>query len=249
MGLFDKLRKNKETNKVSGIAEAIDKSNWLDVLSACLGKMMVIQNNAAKYVVKNRNWNVDFSKGYITFGDDRYTVQFIGSESNSSDTWMWGWNNINHFSESIIALSKETLSKGKKWDLEPLKTSQFDLNNIFNGHTLSIVACGLSDTDYFYYRGHHDAGAIFMAVGNAPKEVFSPVDISEFANITMQCIKQYPINHKIFVESFLKWNKTNFEWNSDNKELVAHFEQDLYIEFETNEEFSRIVGMKTRNNP
>lgn len=241
MGFFDK--KNKDD-----IFSTIDKGDWIEVFSACLGKMIAIQNNAAKYAVKNRDWNVDFSRGYIEFGDDKYPVQFIGSESSSSDTWMWGWNNINRFPEDIIALSKEILTKGKRWGLKPLTIPQFDLNNTYNGHTVSIVACALSDNDYFYYRGPHDGGAIFMAVSNAPKSVFGPVEISEFATITMQCIKQYPINHKIFVESFLKWNKTNFEWNANNDELIAHFEQDLYFEFDKNEESPRIIGIKTKSN-
>lgn len=88
MGFFDKLKKTENTEK--DIFETINKSDWLQVFSAYLGKAMVIQNNAGKYVVKDRNWNVDFGQGYIAFGEDKYPVQFIGSESNSSNSWMWG---------------------------------------------------------------------------------------------------------------------------------------------------------------
>lgn len=243
MGLFDKRKKNDITNEVL-VLDTIDKSDWLKVFSACLGKMMVIQNNASKFVVKDRNWNVDFAQGYIAFGEDRYPVQFIGSESSNSNTWMWGWNNVNNFPENLISLSNEVLNKGEEWNLDPLRLAQFDLNDIFNGHNLSIVACGISKDNYFYYRGPHSGGAVFMAVGNVPSEVNAPVNISEFANLTMQCIQQYPIDHKIFVESLLQWNKTKFDWDKDT--LIAHFTQDLYISFEQSGEYYRITEMNTR---
>ena len=243
MGLFDRLKKNVEI-KQNDVMDTIDKSDWLQVFSACLGKMMVIQNNAAKYVVRDRNWNVDFSQGYIAFGEDKYPVQFIGSESSSSNTWMWGWNNINHFPEKLIALSDEALKNGKEWNLDPLRVPQFDLNDVFNGHNLSIVACGISKDNYCYYRGPHDGGAVFMAVGNVPKEVYSPVNISEFADLTVRCIQQYPIDHKIFVESLLQWNGTKYDWDKDT--LVAHFQQNLHISFEQSGEFYRIAAINTK---
>ena len=35
-------------------------ATWNEIFSANLGKIMAIQTACAKYVVKNRNWNVDF---------------------------------------------------------------------------------------------------------------------------------------------------------------------------------------------
>ena len=58
---------------------------WNDVFSANLGKMMAIQIACGELVVKNKNWNVDFDKGIIAFGNDEYPLQFLGSEANSSN--------------------------------------------------------------------------------------------------------------------------------------------------------------------
>ncbi len=226
-----KIKKAAEDRKPKPIDD-INKSEWFDLFSSCLGRMSAIQNNAAKYVIKNRNWNIDFSKGYISFGDDKYPVQFIGSESSINNTWMWGWNNINNFAENVISLPKAILSSGKKWRLDALTTAQFDLDDVFNGHTLSIAACGLSKHDYFYYRAPHDNGAVFVAICNAPQEVFEPVNVNEFVDIVLLCINQYQINHKIFIENFLMSNKTDFIYGEDKKTLIAHFEQNLYITFD-----------------
>ncbi len=75
----------------------IDTGNWFQVFSACLGKMIAIQTACSEQVVKGQDWNVDFSEGVILFGNQKYPLQFIGSEATSSNTWLWGWENVNGY--------------------------------------------------------------------------------------------------------------------------------------------------------
>lgn len=244
MGLFDKLRKRERERKEIFVGNlAVDTGNWFQVFSACLGKMMAIQTACGELVVKGQNWNVDLSEGVILFGSRKYPLQFIGSESSASSTWLWGWENINGFPEKIIRTARQTKALGDQWGLEPLTTAEFALDDTFNGHNLSIVTCGLAER-CCYYRGPHSGGAIFVAFSDVPEKVFAPVDIHKFVSITTQCIRQHHIDHRIFIESFLLWNGTKYDW--DDHALTAHFKQDLKIEFEQVEDFLRISSMKSQ---
>ena len=216
---------------------------WNDVFSANLGKMMAIQIACGELVVKNKNWNVDFDKGIIAFGDDEYPLQFLGSEANSSNTWLWAWENINGFNEKIISLVKNIKEKGEKLNLEPLINAEIDITDELNGHNLSIVACGLADKNYCYYRGPHSEGAIFIAFNGVDEKVFSSVDTRKFIDITMRCIQQFSLNHKLFIESFLDWNKNRYEWQENS--IVAYFGKDekLKIEFEKVKDNFRIKNI------
>ena len=216
---------------------------WNDIFSANLGKMMAIQIACAELVVKNRDWNVDFDKGIISFGNDEYPLQFLGSEATSSNTWLWAWENINGFDDKIISLAKSIKEKGEKLNLEPLINAEIDISDELNGHTLSIVACGLADKNYCYYRGPHSGGAIFVAFNGVDEKVFSSVSAKEFLDITVKCIQQFSLNHKLFIESFLNWNKNRYKWQ-DNK-IIADFEKDgeLRIEFEKVENNFRIKNI------
>ena len=216
---------------------------WNDIFSANLGKMMAIQIACAELVVKNRDWNVDFDKGIISFGNDEYPLQFLGSEANSSNTWLWAWENINEFDDKIISLVREIKAKGEKLNLEALINAEIDITDKLNGHNLSIVACGLADKHYCYYRGPHSGGAIFVAFCGVAEKVFSPVDVRKFIDITMKCIQQFSLNHKIFIESFLEWNKNKYEWQENN--MVANFGNSgkLKIEFEKVEDNFRIKNI------
>ena len=218
-------------------------NTWNEIFSANLGKIMAIQIACAEHVVKNRDWNVDFDRGIISFGNDEYPLQFLGSEATSSNTWLWAWENINEFDDKIISLAREIKAKGEKLNLEALTTAEIDINDELNGHTLSIVACGLADKNYCYYRGPHSGGAILVAIDGVDEKVFSSVSAKDFVDITIKCIQQFSLNHKIFVESFLEWNKTKYKLQGDI--IIADFEKDgkLMIELEKIENNFRIKNI------
>ncbi|PHI06334.1 hypothetical protein KST12_07330 [Fusobacterium polymorphum] len=219
-------------------------NTWNEIFSANLGKIMAIQIACAEHVVKNRDWNVDFDRGIISFGNDEYPLQFLGSEATSSNTWLWAWENINEFNDKIISLAREIKAKGEKLNLEALTTAEIDISDELNGHTLSIVACGLADKNYCYYYGPHSGGAILVAFDGVDEKVFTPVDAKDFADIVVRCIQQFPLNHKLFVESFLEWNKTKYKWKENT--LIANFEnsQKLEIDFEEKSELARIINIR-----
>ena len=218
-------------------------ATWNEIFSANLGKIMAIQIACAEHVVKNRDWNVDFDRGIISFGNDEYPLQFLGSEATSSNTWLWAWENINEFDDKIISLAREIKAKGEKLNLEALTTAEIDINDELNGHTLSIVACGLADKNYCYYRGPHSGGAILVAIDGVDEKVFSSVSAKDFVDITIKYIQQFSLNHKIFVESFLEWNKTKYKMQGDT--IIADFEKDgkLMIELEKIENNFRIKNI------
>ena len=218
-------------------------TTWNEIFSANLGKMMAIQIACAEHVVKNRDWNVNFDRGIISFGNDEYPLQFLGSEATSSNTWLWAWENINGFDDKIISLAKSIKEKGEKLNLEPLINAEIDISDELNGHTLSIVACGLADKNYCYYRGPHSGGAIFVAFDGVDKKVFTPVDAKDFADIVVRCIQQFSLNHKLFIESFLEWNKNKYKWQENI--IIADFGKDgeLRIECEKVENNFRIKNI------
>ena len=140
-------------------------------------------------------------------------------------------------------MAREIKAKGENLNLEALTTAEIDISDELNGHTLSIVACGLADKNYCYYRGPHSGGAILVAIDGVDEKVFSSVSAKDFVDITIKCIQQFSLNHKIFVESFLEWNKTKYKLQGDT--IIADFEKDgkLMIELEKIENNFRIKNI------
>jgi len=205
--------------------------------------MVAIQTACGELVVNGQNWNVDFSEGCILFGEKKYPIEFIGSESTSSNTWLWGWENINGFPEQMIQMAQQSKKLGEQWGLEPLTIAQLPLDDKITGHNLSIVACGLAPRSC-YYRCPHSGGAAFVALSGVPEKVYAPVNLERFLSIVTQCIGQYQLDHRIFIESFLLWNATPYDW--EGQTLKAHFTQELRIAFEQVNGGLRICAMDTQ---
>ena len=247
MSLFSK---NKQPPASSGrvnvfdIDYPFDRSSWLDVFSACAGKSFIAQERFAQLIVQDRDWFVDFSAQTLSFGDDAFPVQFIGSESSVSNTWMWGWNNVNNFDSQLISLANEVRTLGERWQLQPLTVKSFELSEDFNAHTLAITATGICKGDFCYYIGPHESGAAVMAVPVSDQRVFAPVSLGEFVQWIMSAIQSFDLEHRIFAESLLLWNGTPFE--RDGKKLIAYFpEQKLRIDLEKADGIDRITNIKT----
>ena len=172
---------------------------------------------------------MDFKKGIISFGENKYPLQFIGSEADSSQDWMWGWNNINNFSDEVLKMVDEVRNIGENWNSESLIIPTMELNDIINGHNLSIIACGLFK-NICYYPGKHSGGTVFIGFLDVPEKVFEQINSQRFVSITMECIQEFGINHRVFVESLLSSNKIGYVWNKDA--LIADFEHEVKIDFE-----------------
>ena len=234
---------------VSFFPDGVNMSDWDQVLSACLGKMYTAQHAFLDLVRGEEGWYIDFEKGALTLGKQEFRVQFLGSESYASNSWLWGWENINNFPNSVLGQAQIARTYGQTWGLEPLMYPQCELNGTFNGHNFSMVVCGALAEDRCYYRcpTAGGQGAAFVALCDMPKELFAPVDGITFINSVSQCIQQFYLDHKIFVEAFLRWNKTPFDWSGDI--LTAHFDADVAVEFEQAGENYRIKNLSQTVKP
>jgi hypothetical protein len=234
---------------VSFFPDGVNMSDWDQVFSACLGKMYTVQHAFLDLVRGEEGWYIDFEKGALTLGKQEFQVQFLGSESYASNSWLWGWENINNFPNSVLGQAQIARTYGQTWGLEPLMYPQCELNGTFNGHNFSMVVCGALAEDRCYYRcpTAGGQGAAFVALCDMPKELFAPVDGITFINSVSQCIQQFYLDHKIFVEAFLRWNKTPFDWSGDI--LTAHFDADVAVEFEQAGENYRIKNLSQTVKP
>ncbi len=206
----------------------VDKSNWSELFSACVGKATLLQKRAFKLLVEGSKWQVDFDSGKIYFDEREFDMQFIGSESFSSNTWLWGYENINGFDERLLELANKAREFGEKFGLSAFSTPRFDLDENFNGHTISMVACTTFD-EQNYYRIEYEGGAAYVAFRS--DVVFEePVLASELLSIVNECISSYELDHKIFIKGLLlscgiKFSESPNEIVSDKYELSFKFDE------------------------
>lgn len=149
--------KKKIDDKVSltGNDLAFDKSNWDDLFSASLGKVLANQMAFYDQITKDKDWNIDLSRGNIKFGSQEFPIQFIGSYSNLSNSWLWGWENINGFPEKVLRSTHYLHDIGIKENIPNFIEPQFNIGEQTKIQ-LNVITCALADVNTCYYEAHHD---------------------------------------------------------------------------------------------
>ncbi|OSQ24381.1 phenylalanyl-tRNA synthetase subunit alpha [Campylobacter concisus] len=216
----------------------IDKGNWHELLSACIGRSLLLQKRLLRLLVQDSKWQVDFDSGKIYFDEREFDMQFIGSESFSSNTWLWGYENINGFDERLLGLANKAREFGEKFGLSAFSTPQFELDENFNGHTISMVVCAAFD-EQNYYRIEYDGGAAYVAFG-ADAVFEEPVLANELLSVVNECLSAYELDHKIFVKGLLL--SCDMKFSESPNEIVAN-KNELSFKFD---ELNRLINISTK---
>lgn len=218
----------------------IDKSSWMQLFSACVGRSMLLQKRVLRLLVKDSKWRADFESGKIYFDEKEFDMQFIGSESFSSNTWLWGYENINGFDERLLGLANRAREFGEKFGLDAFSVPQFELDEEINGHTMSMVACVALGEELSYYKIDYDGGAAYVAF-RAEAIFKEPVLASEAISVVNECISAYELDHKLFIKGLLLGCGVKF-YEKPN-EIVGKFQDKVGFTFD---ELNRLTNVSAK---
>ena len=206
-----------------------------EALSENLGRVLAIQDNFNEKIFTSADWTVNLDDNTFSNAKEKYPIEFIGTailKENGETIWIW--------EDSSLAMEIQATAGNNAIPI--LTYNSFELPKNMSANAFVSLACGiLHDKIAFSGIDYTEKGGMYyFVVSKLPEKVFSPVGIKKFADITELAIKNYDIDHKIFIENFLEWNKTKYEWQGDK--IIADFgnEDKLEIQFEKIEDEYRI---------
>ena len=159
-------------------------SGFKELFSSHAGAVYAKQLAFADYLGERR-WNLDTQTGIASFGDDlRFSVQVLGTHSESDNSWQWAWaNEESDLPHEIVSTSLEMKGYGQLNSVPELSTGHFGLE--FDSEQLAMVCSGM--TDCCYYRGPYEGGSVYFLVLNTPDEL----------------IQQYPLEKVMIVDGLI----------------------------------------------
>ena len=206
-----------------------------EALSENLGRVLAIQDNFNEKIFTSADWTVNLDDNTFSNAKEKYPIEFIGTailKENGETIWIW----------EDSSLATEIQATAGKNAIPILTYNSFELPKNMSANAFVSLACGiLYDKIAFSGIDYTEKGGMYyFVVSKLPEKVFSPVGIKKFADITEMAIKDYNIDHKIFIENFLDWNKTKYAWKEDK--IIADFgnEDKLEIQFEKVEDKYKI---------
>lgn len=213
--------------------------NWL---SRDFGVARIRQKRFGELVLQYPRWDVDFGKGTIRFGEEEFPVGFLGSESDSSNTWLWGWVNINHFPENIVEDSEAFYEHCMMMGMEEIKEAELDLTELVNGHALaSMAVVAGADNRMCYYRAPYDGGAAFLLVKDVPDSIFAAVSAVDAASAISESISDFPLQHHFLVEGVMEVYCKDAKIDLQTATGIFHDGSVLAVEFDEQQRIAKLT--------
>ena len=211
-----------------------------EVLSENLGRVLAIQDNFNENIFTGADWTVNLDDNTFSNAKEKYPIEFIGTailKENGETIWIW----------EDSSLATEIQATAGNNAIPILTYNSFELPKNMSANAFVSLACGiLHDKIAFSGIDYTEKGGMYyFVVSKLPETVFSPVGIKKFADITELAIKNYDIDHKIFIENFLEWNKTKYEWQGNS--IIADFGKDGELKIDFEKEGDKLVFKELKN--
>ena len=211
-----------------------------EALSKSLGRVLAIQDNFNENIFTGADWTVNLDDNTFSNTKEKYPIEFIGTailKENGETIWIW--------EDSSLAMEIQATAGNNAIPI--LTYNSFELPENMSANAFVSLACGiLYDKIAFSGIDYTEKGGMYyFVVSKLPETVFSPVGIKKFADITELAIKNYDIDHKIFIENFLEWNKTKYEWQDNS--IIADFGKDGELKIDFEKEGDKLVFKELKN--
>lgn len=154
-------------------------------------------------VIGNNNWNVDMTKGEISFGATLvFPIQVLGTVSHSSKTWLWAWANTKSgLSESITKQALQLKKYGEENAIDLLRNSEFDAtkNDL---HLIGLIASGMFHSSG-YYIADYGQGAMLVTIKSDKVDKIRKDNHHRILTVFPQFISQFEMNHNQALTNYL----------------------------------------------
>jgi hypothetical protein len=215
-------------------------NNFQDLLEQHVGTSLLRQHALSDFLGEHQ-WNATMSQGTIDFGKKRvYPMQVLGSESEISGTWLWGWANTGSpLTDAILQDGKMLQKLGERDNIAEFTEAEFPISDTVHGHVLALTARGICGADA-YYRGPYEGGAIFIMLRDVPLESFIDRSPMKIINVLQSVISQITINHKKMAHAFLTQQGYILTEEGNNTIATDASDNKITLQFDAQ---NRIVNM------
>lgn len=155
-------------------------------------------------LIGDLDWQFDMASRLLSLGHRFcWRAQILGTESESSRTWLWSWaNEASNIPENLLQASLTIKAFGEQHEIPELTAPEVPLDEI-DGHSLAMIASGVCRANA-YYRAPYDVGAAYLLIMDEsfPRNTDEP--LSRIATVFPQAIAALEIpNHRLAFLAYL----------------------------------------------
>lgn len=164
--------------------------NWSPGLRRLFDRAIGVALDRQSYLadrIGDWDWSVSLQDGEMTFTDPTSgeqvstSIQILGTESELSDTWLWGWaNEASGIPLPLLTIGRALGQVGSDRGVPEFSAPSLSREAV-DGHTLACVASAAHPVAG-YYRAPYDGGALYVLLTGP--ELVEPPPFSALVRLT-----------------------------------------------------------------
>lgn len=235
-----------------------------DILDQLVDQVLVFATETQELFAErygDYDWRADFAAEEPVFWFERepnpalFRPHFVGSSSGISDTWLWGWENINEFPDEVVALPTKLRDLTAPFEAEELSSAQLPLDADARGeaglpertaYSYVYAAMAVSEIDVpAIYRGPTGGGSYaWLVVENSEEFALpAPTPLETVAAITKALSLGLVQDHRLALRGYADRRSGVSLAEEDGKFILKTAAGDVVV---TLDEEDRIAHMSSR---
>ena len=218
-------------------------------------------------LIAEAEWEVDFTADphlSFTSGDGsvlRARPHLLGSESNTQNTWLWGWDNINEFPDSVVGLSHEVRRFGAAEGVDELVAEELTLDEEL---ALRLTLAAKEATGkWAHYPAAAGAGTTVWLLVDAPELTLPEPRVKTTVRALMQGLTQTTVtDHRAALDSYvgkrgiptadlpedglrLLFADGSADLSFDDQRRISNCDMNAPLEGDTADQYAKATGTST----
>lgn len=217
----------------------VNVEDFAQVNAICLGRAYAVQSAFDAKVLSNKSVKVNFKKLSIAIDTNEYKIQCLGSKT-LNNKWVWAWAEDTSSIPALFSFANQIKEFGEKHEALYAKTPYYDEPHNEFCRCLMSVTTAILDT--CYVQCNNDKGIMYLAVTDAPSDIYDVVNAKQFAQITKHALDHFPIDHKLFIEGFCLFY--DIAYTIEDDKIMVVLEKDILIELNKEADSFKVKNLR-----
>lgn len=179
-------------------------------------------------------WSVDFSAPSFTLSSDdsvALSPYLLGTESESRGSWIWSWQELGHFPDSVVSAAIQAREAGSQHGISKLTTDELVLEDGL-ARRLTLATKAVTGI-YAHYPVQAGAGVrAWLLLDGDLLELEAPT-VNRMGRVMAQALQTgTAVNHLKAVDSYARLRGAHIEWDTEATAVITATDGALRLWFD-----------------
>lgn len=179
-------------------------------------------------------WDADLEAGTLTFHSEIPLVcgaHFLGTAAPGTQSWLWGWHNVNNFPEGVVAAAEHVHQRGVSGGIFELSTAEILLTDAVP-YRLALAAKAVTG-HFTHFAAPTGGGTCAWFLLTHPRFELPPASVPRVLRVIPEGIGSTTVaDHRRAVRAYAVLRGLDIRWLDEQTAVVGASDGEVTVAFD-----------------